>query len=55
MKYLIIPKNEVAMEINAKNKEDAIAAFAALMDYDMNTYFQVVTEDEYDEYLDRRS
>ena len=49
MKYLIVPKDEVAMEINARNKEDAIVAFAGLMDFDMHTYFDVLTEEEYEE------
>lgn len=52
MKYYIVPKDDIAMEINAdimncKNKDDAMAIFAINMDSDMNCYFKAVTEDEY--------
>ena len=46
MKYYIIPNSDIAAEIDAKNKEDAIEEFAATMDSDMNAYFRVVTEEE---------
>lgn len=56
MKYLIIPRNNVAMEINAdimncNNKADAMVIFAINMDSDMGNYFQVVTEKEYAQML----
>ena len=52
MKYYIIPKVDIAMEINAdimncNNKADAMTIFAINMDSDMNQYFKAVTEGEY--------
>lgn len=50
MKYYIIPKEEIAMEIknvNVKSKEDAIMHFANYMSLDMNDYFKAVTKEEY--------
>jgi len=53
MKYYIIPKVDIAMEINAdimncNNKADAMTIFAINMDSDMNQYFKAVTEEEYE-------
>ncbi len=45
--YIIIPKKEFYSEIKGKNKEDAMAAFAAMMNTDMNLYFKAVTPEEY--------
>lgn len=47
MKYYIIPKNEIAMEIEEINKDEAMATFAYKMDLDMGRYFRAVTEEEY--------
>ena len=50
MKYYIIPKEEIAMEIedaNVKNNIDAMQHFANYMSLDMNDYFKAVTEEEY--------
>ncbi len=44
-KYYIIPRKEFVEEIEAKDKEDALATFA-LNASDMNQYFQVVTKEE---------
>ena len=46
MKYYIIPDIEVACEISAEDKGEAMALFAANMDSDMNSYFKAVTMDE---------
>ena len=46
MKYYIIPDIEVACEISAEDKDEAMALFAANMDSDMNSYFKAVTMDE---------
>ena len=51
MKYYIIPKEEIAMEIedaNVKNNIDAMMHFANYMSLDMDEYFKAVTEEEYD-------
>ncbi len=53
-KFYIVPK-EQEITINGKDKEDAIANFATVMDFDMNTYFKVLTEEEYQEYLEERT
>lgn len=55
MKYYIIPNSDIAAEIDAENKEDAIEEFAATMDSDMNAYFRVVTEEEYKTDILRRN
>ena len=47
-KFLIIPVDDIAMEINAKDKEEALIEFAMKMDLDMHQYFRAVTEDEYE-------
>lgn len=50
MKYYIIPKVEIAMEIedaNVKNNIDAMMHFANYMSLDMNDYFKAVTEEEF--------
>ncbi|MBO6307322.1 MAG: hypothetical protein J6N70_00500 [Oribacterium sp.] len=44
MKFFIIPNTEVAAEIEAVNKQDAMATFAAQMDSNMNAYFRAVTQ-----------
>lgn len=46
MKYFIVPKQNIQFEMSGKNKADALAAFAASMDSDMNQYFDVLTEKE---------
>ena len=51
-RFYIVPK-EQEITINGKNKEDAIANFATGMDLDMNTYFKVLTEEEYKEYKEQ--
>lgn len=47
MTYYIIPREEIAMELNANNADEAMETFAIKMDLNMNTYFRAVTEDEY--------
>ena len=50
MKYYIIPKEEIAMEIedaNVKNNIDAMMHFANYMSLDMDEYFKAVTEEEF--------
>lgn len=50
MKYYIIPKRDVIIEIDESNSEEAMNVFAVQMDTDMNTYFVALTEEEYAEY-----
>ena len=46
MKYYIIPKADVQVEIESKDKENAMEVFALKMSLDMNEYFDAVSEDE---------
>ena len=48
MKYYIIPVNEIAFTVDAKDAADAMESFATHMDLDMNAYFKAVTEEEYE-------
>lgn len=54
MKYYIVPKMQ-ELEIRGKSKEDAICNFATTMDSDVNVYFDVLSEEEYKEYLEEHS
>lgn len=45
--YVIVPRNEVAAEINATSPSDAMINFAWQMDTDMSTYFMAIPKDEY--------
>ena len=45
-KYLIVPRNEVAMEIHSANAADAMSCFAWAMDSDMNRYFKASCEED---------
>ncbi len=49
MKYYIVPK-ELEIVIDGVDKEDTICNFAVAMDTDMNTYFDVLSEEEYEKY-----
>lgn len=52
-KYYIIPKDEIALEINmpcVDTPEKAMMVFANNMSMDMNEYFVAVTEKGYEEY-----
>ena len=53
-KYLIIPKNDVAMEVHSSNPEDAMSCFAWAVDFDMSAYFRAVTEEEYNEIKEKK-
>lgn len=54
-KYYIIPTTEISHIINkAESAEDAMEKFALEMDFDMNTYFRAVTEDEYKKIIKRK-
>jgi len=60
MKYYIVPKNEIAMEINAnimkcESAADAMSFFAINMDSDMNTYFEAVSENDWAMYQLKRT
>lgn len=56
MKYYIIPKFNFEAEIEATDKEDAIARFAASADAsDLNQYLQVVTKEELEEIREEMS
>ena len=55
-KYYIIPTTEIAHIINkAESSEDAMDKFALEMDFDLNTYFRAVTEEEYQMTLKKRN
>ena len=54
MKYYIIPTCDIATEVDAKDMYDAMDTFALTMDFDMNTYFRAVTEEEYEEIKDKK-
>lgn len=54
MKYYIVPK-ELEIVIDGDDKEDAICNFAVAMDTDMNTYFDVLSEEEYEKYKEEHS
>lgn len=47
--YYIVPRNNIAMELNAENTNDAMSLFALKMDSDMNAYFKAMTKEEYEE------
>ena len=49
MKYYIVPK-KLGIIVDGVNKEDAICNFAVAMDTDMNTYFDILSEEEYEKY-----
>ena len=54
-KYFIIPITEISHIINsAESAEDAMEKFALEMDFDMNTYFRAVTEEEYQQIIKRK-
>ena len=55
MKYKIIPVDMQDIEIAADSAEDAICAFATVMDTDMNRYFRAVTEEEYQKIVEEKS
>ena len=54
MKYYIIPKDEIVMELDATNADEAVIDFATKMDMDMNQYFRAVTEEEYEQIKSQR-
>ncbi len=54
-KFYIIPKEEVAMEVHSANADDAMICFAWAMESDMNQYFRAVTEEEYNEIIQKRN
>ena len=49
-KFYIVPKNKVAMEVEhevVNSKKDAMKHFEEFMTLDMDKYFYVLTEEEY--------
>ena len=47
MKFYIVPNSSYAMEMDCKDKIEAMETFATKMELDMNTYFKAVTEEEF--------
>ncbi len=55
MRYFIIPKADVQIEVEGNNKTNAREAFVRKMSLDMNKYFDVVSEDEFVMYKIKRT
>ena len=47
-KYFIVPRFDIAMELEAETPEDAMCDFAFNMESDMNTYFRAVDASTYE-------
>lgn len=54
-KYIIVTRDWNSDSITADNKEEAMDMFVAKMNMDMNTYFEVVPEDEYNSYISNKN
>ena len=55
MRYFIIPKADVQIEVEGNNKTNAREAFVRKMSLDMNKYFDVVREDDLVLYQTKRN
>ena len=52
--YVIIPKFDYKSEpVKASSAEDALVDFVTTMNTDMNLYFEVIPENEYQEHMDK--